>query len=278
MIAFNFYEPLARLLAGTRHRLGLRRHALPAGDSSSSSLLLLRLTTETLAPAMVRFPTPVYHLGRLFFALGDGAGHDGDPPPGLRHRPGAQEDLRRHRLQVQAPVRPGARPPVAGLLPVHDRRHLRPVRIGPVDPYGVVRQGRQRARPVQRLRPAGRVAARPPGGPPLRRQGRSWARTPEAAKPRPEPAKAAGRRRAVPQPAGLAAAVAGPAAEAADQAAAPHVSEAVAGRRPAPASVMPSSFAGYRLRSAPSAELASGARAARSSALEDVPTDCCWIL
>src|SRR5262249_4504619 len=33
------------------------------------SALLLRLSTETLAPAMVRFPTPIYHLGRLFFGL-----------------------------------------------------------------------------------------------------------------------------------------------------------------------------------------------------------------
>jgi uncharacterized membrane protein YgcG len=31
--------------------------------------MLLRMTTETLAPAMVRFPVPVYHAGRVFFAL-----------------------------------------------------------------------------------------------------------------------------------------------------------------------------------------------------------------
>ena len=31
--------------------------------------MLLRMTTETLAPAMVRFPMPIYHAGRLFFAL-----------------------------------------------------------------------------------------------------------------------------------------------------------------------------------------------------------------
>lgn len=31
--------------------------------------MILRMTTETLAPAMVRFPVPIYHAGRLFFAL-----------------------------------------------------------------------------------------------------------------------------------------------------------------------------------------------------------------
>ena len=31
--------------------------------------MLLRMATETLAPAMVRFPMPIYHAGRLFFAL-----------------------------------------------------------------------------------------------------------------------------------------------------------------------------------------------------------------
>ena len=34
------------------------------------SVMLLRMTTETLAPAMVRFPMPIYHAGRLIFALG----------------------------------------------------------------------------------------------------------------------------------------------------------------------------------------------------------------
>src|SRR5262249_36613414 len=34
------------------------------------SVLVLRMTTETLAPAMVRFPAAVYHAGRLIFGLG----------------------------------------------------------------------------------------------------------------------------------------------------------------------------------------------------------------
>jgi hypothetical protein len=68
LIAFNFYEPLARLIDST---------GIGWGFSDTLSLLglfiistfLLRLITESLAPAMVRFPTPVYHLGRLFFGL-----------------------------------------------------------------------------------------------------------------------------------------------------------------------------------------------------------------
>jgi hypothetical protein len=69
LIAFNFYEPLAKLIADNASIL--------AGFADMVCLLLLfvvtvfilRLTTETLAPAMVRFPTPLYHLGRWFFAL-----------------------------------------------------------------------------------------------------------------------------------------------------------------------------------------------------------------
>src|SRR3954467_3778308 len=68
LIAFNFYEPLARLIDST---------GIPWGFSDTLSLLglfcvsvmLLRMATETLAPAMVRFPMPIYHAGRLFFAL-----------------------------------------------------------------------------------------------------------------------------------------------------------------------------------------------------------------
>src|SRR5271170_2180040 len=69
MVAFNFYEPLARLLDST---------GIPWGFSDTLCLLLLfsitvlilRMTTETIAPAQVRFPMPVYHAGRLVFGLG----------------------------------------------------------------------------------------------------------------------------------------------------------------------------------------------------------------
>jgi uncharacterized membrane protein required for colicin V production len=69
MIAFNFYEPVANLIDST---------GIPWGFSDTLSMLglfclsvvLLRMTTETIAPAMVRFPTPIYHLGRMVFGLG----------------------------------------------------------------------------------------------------------------------------------------------------------------------------------------------------------------
>jgi hypothetical protein len=69
MIAFNFYEPLATLLDST---------GIPWGFSDTLCLVLLfsitvgilRMTTETLAPAQVRFPMPIYHTGRLIFGLG----------------------------------------------------------------------------------------------------------------------------------------------------------------------------------------------------------------
>jgi uncharacterized membrane protein required for colicin V production len=69
MIAFNFYEPVANLIDST---------GIPWGFSDTLSLMglfcislgMLRMTTETIAPAMVRFPTPVYHLGRFVFGAG----------------------------------------------------------------------------------------------------------------------------------------------------------------------------------------------------------------
>jgi len=69
MIAFNFYEPVANLIDST---------GIPWGFSDTLSMLglfclsvvLFRMTTETIAPAMVRFPTPIYHLGRFIFGAG----------------------------------------------------------------------------------------------------------------------------------------------------------------------------------------------------------------
>lgn len=70
LIAFNFYEPLAALLAEKVEALSGFADALCMMALFVVSLTLLRLTTETLGPAMVRLPTPLYHLGRLGFGLG----------------------------------------------------------------------------------------------------------------------------------------------------------------------------------------------------------------
>ncbi len=72
MIAFNFYEPLARLLDSTGIGWGFSDTLCMLG-LFIISVLLLRMTTETLAPAMVRFPMPIYHLGRLIFGVGGAA-------------------------------------------------------------------------------------------------------------------------------------------------------------------------------------------------------------
>jgi len=68
LIAFNFYEPLARLIDSTGIGWGFS-DTLSLLSIFCVSVMLLRMTTETLAPAMVRFPVPIYHAGRLLFAL-----------------------------------------------------------------------------------------------------------------------------------------------------------------------------------------------------------------
>lgn len=69
MIAFNFYEPLADLIDSTGIGWGFS-DTLALMLIFCLSVFLLRLATESLAPVMVRFPTPVYHLVRLVFGLG----------------------------------------------------------------------------------------------------------------------------------------------------------------------------------------------------------------
>ena len=73
LIAFNFYEPLAALLAEKVEFLSGFADALCLLVLFVVSLLMLRLTTETIAPTMVRFPTPLYHIGRFAFAFAGSA-------------------------------------------------------------------------------------------------------------------------------------------------------------------------------------------------------------
>jgi uncharacterized membrane protein required for colicin V production len=72
LISFNFYEPLAQLIVD---QVGGETVSSFADSVSMMvlfvvSLLLLRLATETITPSMVRFPMPLYHLGRLIFGFG----------------------------------------------------------------------------------------------------------------------------------------------------------------------------------------------------------------
>ena len=69
LIAFNFYEPLAALFAKNVTFIAGFADTFCLMTLFCISLVLMRLTTETLAPAMVRFPTPVFHIGRVFFGL-----------------------------------------------------------------------------------------------------------------------------------------------------------------------------------------------------------------
>jgi uncharacterized membrane protein required for colicin V production len=66
MIAFNFYEPLASLIDSTGIGWGFSDTLCLLG-LFCISVVLLKMISETIAPAMVRFPTPVYHAGRLIF-------------------------------------------------------------------------------------------------------------------------------------------------------------------------------------------------------------------
>jgi hypothetical protein len=72
MISFNFYEPLAWLIDQTGINWGFSDTLCMLG-LFCISLLILRMTTETIAPVMVKFPMPVYHAGRLVFGLGTAA-------------------------------------------------------------------------------------------------------------------------------------------------------------------------------------------------------------
>ncbi len=69
LIAFNFYEPLAGMLAANVSFISNFADMLCLMAVFLVALTLLRLTTETIAPAMVRFPTAVYQVGRLLFSL-----------------------------------------------------------------------------------------------------------------------------------------------------------------------------------------------------------------
>ena len=69
IIAFNFYEPLAALLATNVGFLSGFADTLCLASVFIVSLVLLRLTTESIAPAMVRFPVPLFQFGRLVFAV-----------------------------------------------------------------------------------------------------------------------------------------------------------------------------------------------------------------
>ena len=69
LVALNFYEPLATLIATNAAPMAGFADSLCILLLFSATLLILRLITENLAPAMIRFPMVLYHVGRIVFGL-----------------------------------------------------------------------------------------------------------------------------------------------------------------------------------------------------------------
>jgi hypothetical protein len=70
LIAFNFYEPLANLMITQAQILTSYADTLCLLGLFIVTVFTLRIITDMIAPTMVRFPMPLYHLGRFAFGLG----------------------------------------------------------------------------------------------------------------------------------------------------------------------------------------------------------------
>ncbi|CAN5897301.1 hypothetical protein BH23PLA1_BH23PLA1_23550 [soil metagenome] len=74
VLAFNFYEPIAKLITDNAGSW-----SYDYADAFSLTLLflilivILRITTDSLGPMMVRFPNPVFHIGRIVFGFAGSA-------------------------------------------------------------------------------------------------------------------------------------------------------------------------------------------------------------
>lgn len=73
MITLNCYEPLAQVIGSNVEFLSGYADALCILLIFTVSLLVIRLATENLAPAMIRYPMPLFHAGRLLFGLAGSA-------------------------------------------------------------------------------------------------------------------------------------------------------------------------------------------------------------
>ncbi len=73
LIALNFYEPLAAIIAENVGFLSGFADTLSLLGIFAVALIGLRIGTESLAPAMVRFPGPVYFIGRWLFGFAGGS-------------------------------------------------------------------------------------------------------------------------------------------------------------------------------------------------------------
>ncbi|MFO0960114.1 MAG: CvpA family protein [Isosphaeraceae bacterium] len=69
LITFNFYEPLAAVIAENATFMADYADMVCILAIFGITLLALRLTTDSIAPGMVRFPSALYWLGGLLFGL-----------------------------------------------------------------------------------------------------------------------------------------------------------------------------------------------------------------
>ncbi|HEU5119289.1 MAG TPA: hypothetical protein VFT74_22045, partial [Isosphaeraceae bacterium] len=70
LIALNFYETLAQLIVDNASAVAPYADVICLGGLFLITFILLKVATEQIAPTMVRYPNPVYHLGRLIFGAG----------------------------------------------------------------------------------------------------------------------------------------------------------------------------------------------------------------
>ena len=167
LIAFNFYEPLAKLIDSTGIGWGFS-DTLSLLSIFCLSVLILRMTTETLAPAMVRFPTPVYHAGRLIFALGTSLVSMAILILGFHTAPVHKKVFGSIDYQKWPPFGLGLDHQWLGFFQYTTGDVFVRYGAGGRDPYGRVRPQRQRAYPRAGLRSEGTMAPGPSGGPALR--------------------------------------------------------------------------------------------------------------
>ena len=147
IIAFNFYEPLAELLAANVSFISGFADTLCLMALFIVALVMLRLTTESIAPSMVRFPSPVYNIGRFFFGLAGASVTMAILLVAFETAPVHKKVFTVVDYETKPPFKHGPRPRVARVLPVHDGPDLRRLR-------------HRQARPVPRVRH--REGLRPP--------------------------------------------------------------------------------------------------------------------
>ncbi len=126
LIAFNFYEPLATLLDSTGIGWGFSDTLCLLGLFCVATVLL-RMTTETIAPAQVRFPMPVYHMGRLVFGAGGAIVTMAVLLLAFHAAPVHKKIFGVIDYQSKPPFGLGDRPSISGFLPAYDRRSFRAV-------------------------------------------------------------------------------------------------------------------------------------------------------